>query len=93
MYAFVIMAALAVWFFDLWPFYSGHFRPLLREHDYEVLFYYENNTEEKLGLVSGIETCRFKASEHARQKNIKESKWTYRCCLIRRSNQCARVDL
>jgi hypothetical protein len=91
--AFLIMLAVSIWFFDIWPFYSGNFRPLERRHDYNVYFYYENGNEEILGFIQGIDNCRFMAADHAKRKKIKDTAWTYRCCRVLRGNQCKKIEM
>lgn len=89
----VLVLGLVSWLFDFWPFYSGEFRPILRQHNYVVHFYYPDNREEILGEVTGIDSCRFKANKFANKKGIRNQKWQYRCCRVVGDDKCRRIEI
>ena len=91
-YMLVVIVAVGVWFFDAWPFYSGHFRPLSREHDYNIYLYGPNNHSENLGFIVGLDNCQYRVKQHFESHKLDEKEWTYRCCRILRKDSCYRFE-
>lgn len=89
--ALVLMFLGAAWFWDLWPFTGGEFRPFDYKHDYHVYFYMPEGASQReryLGRVTGLDQCNAEAVGFANEHRLSRASWSYVCCSIRKGSQC-----
>jgi hypothetical protein len=60
----------------------------IQNAEYNVYFYYPNQTETYLGQASGLSQCGNVAHSFAAQKNLSGSEWGYICCMIAKGSSC-----
>ncbi len=70
--------------------YSDYTCKELENSNYNVYFYFPDNTEYYLGVSSSLTSCNSIAVSYANKKNMSSSSgWGYICCLKTKTSECA----
>ena len=63
--------------------------PDLEEASFNAYFYYPNETEVHLGVVTGLSARQKSANNYAISHNLERTDWSYVCCRRTSSSECA----
>ncbi len=84
----IIALGVLLYYFNVWPFDKTE--QAIQDSDFNAYFYYPNDTEHFLGKVQGLEVCGSVAYSFAYQKGLAENnEWSYICCRVTSSSECA----
>jgi len=84
----LIVSAIAAWYFSWWPF--DNTERAIENSQFNVYFYYPDDKEEYLGAYSGLGGCQSAAYSKADHLDLPQSSsWSYICCRITSSSNCA----
>lgn len=69
--------------------YSDYSCSEIEKADYNVYFYFPNQTELFLGQATGLGHCGSIAHSYAYEKNLQgNNEWSYICCMIANGSSC-----
>ena len=70
--------------------YSDYTCDQLENSNYNVYFYFPDETENYLGQSNSLSSCGNIANNYAYTKNLSQNRdWGYICCLITKDSSCA----
>jgi len=69
--------------------YSDYSCSAIEKANYNVYFYFPNQTEVNLGEAQGLSACGSMARGYAFEKHLQENNdWSYICCMIAKGSSC-----
>lgn len=69
--------------------YSEFSCEAIQSADYNVYFYYPNDSEKYLGVARSLDACGVRAYSHADREGLdKYDKWDYICCMKAEGSEC-----
>ena len=68
--------------------YSDYSCSQIERADYNVYFYFPDNTETYLGQTTGLSSCGSIARAYASDKQLSTADWGYICCMIAKGSSC-----
>ena len=69
--------------------YSDYSCSKIEKADYNVYFYFPNQTEVNLGEANGLSSCGSMARSYAYEKQLSDNnEWSYICCMIAKGSSC-----
>lgn len=85
----VLMSLLAACSQDKCKEYSEFSCEEIDAAEYNVYFYYPDNTEKFLGHANGLRSCGSIARSFVNQGDLESNNdWSYVCCMIAKDSQC-----